>query len=136
VTQIGEVALWIALVLSLWGAGAAFIGGRTRRGELVLSGERSVIGVFLMLVIASGAVIAAFLNNEYRYQYVAGYSNRELSVFYKVSGLWAGQTGSLVFWALLLALFATIAVVQNRKRNREFMPYVVGHPAGGARPSS
>jgi cytochrome c-type biogenesis protein CcmF len=126
VTQIGEVALWIALVLSLWGAGAAFIGGRTRRGELVLSGERSVIGVFLMLVIASGAVIAAFLNNEYRYQYVAGYSNRELSVFYKVSGLWAGQTGSLVFWALLLALFATIAVVQNRTRNREFMPYVAG----------
>jgi cytochrome c-type biogenesis protein CcmF len=126
VTQIGEVALWIALALSLWGAGAAFIGGRTRRGDLVLSGERSILGVFLLLVVASGAVIAAFLNNEYRYQYVAGYSNRELSVFYKISGLWAGQTGSLVFWALLLALFAAITVVQNRTRNREFMPYVAG----------
>jgi cytochrome c-type biogenesis protein CcmF len=126
VTQIGEVALWIALVLSIWGAGAAFIGGRTRRGELVLSAERSILGVFLMLVVASGAVIAAFLNNEYRYQYVAGYSNRDLSVFYKISGLWAGQTGSLVFWALLLALFAAITVVQNRTRNREFMPYVAG----------
>jgi cytochrome c-type biogenesis protein CcmF len=126
VTQIGEVALWIALALSVWGAGAAFIGGRTRRGDLVLSAERSLIGIFALLIVASGALIAAFLNNEYRYQYVAGYSNRELSVFYKVSGLWAGQTGSLVFWALLLALFASIAVVQNRTRNREFMPYVVG----------
>jgi len=126
VTQIGEVALWIALVLSIWGAGAAFIGGRSRRGDLVLSGERSVHGVFAMLIIASGAVIAAFLNNEYRYQYVAGYSNRDLSVFYKISGLWAGQTGSLVFWALLLALFASITIVQNRNRNREFMPYVAG----------
>jgi cytochrome c-type biogenesis protein CcmF len=126
VTQIGEVALWIALVLSIWGAGAAFLGGRSRRGDLVLSAERSVIGVFVMLIVASGAVIAAFLLNEYRYAYVAGYSNRDLSVFYKVSGLWAGQTGSLVFWALLLALFATITVVQNRTRNREFMPYVAG----------
>ncbi|CAN5687950.1 heme lyase CcmF/NrfE family subunit [soil metagenome] len=125
-TQIGEVALWIALVLSIWGAGAAFIGGRSRRGDLVLSGERSVLGVFAMLIVASGAVVAAFLNNEYRYQYVAGYSNRDLSVFYKISGLWAGQTGSLVFWALLLALFASITVVQNRNRNREFMPYVAG----------
>ena len=44
-TQIGEIALWVALVLSVWGAGAAFIGGRTRRGDLVLSAERSVLVV-------------------------------------------------------------------------------------------
>ena len=48
--------------------------------------------------------IAAFLGNEYQYQYVASYSNRELPTYYKISGLWAGQTGSLVFWALLLSL--------------------------------
>jgi cytochrome c-type biogenesis protein CcmF len=126
VTQIGEVALWVALALAVWGAGSAFVGGATRRGDLVLSAERTVIGVFGLLAVASAALITAFLNNEYRYQYVANYSNRELSTFYKVSGLWAGQTGSLVFWGLLLALFASIVVVQNRERNREFMPYVVG----------
>jgi cytochrome c-type biogenesis protein CcmF len=126
VTQIGEIALWVALVLSVWGAGAAFVGGRARRGDLVASAERSVHAVFLLLVVASGAIIAAFLGDQFQYQYVAGYSNRELSVFYKVSGLWAGQTGSLVFWAVLLALFASITVFQNRTRNREFMPYVAG----------
>ncbi|MDP9349316.1 MAG: heme lyase CcmF/NrfE family subunit, partial [Gemmatimonadota bacterium] len=125
-TQIGEVALWVTLLLSLWGAGAAFVGGKTGRGDLVLSGERSVYAVLALLGVASLAIIAAFLGNEYRYQYVAGYSNRELSVFYKITGLWAGQTGSLVFWALLLALFSAITVFQNRDRNREFMPYVVG----------
>ncbi len=125
-TQLGEVALWVALVLSVWGAGAGFVGGRARRGDLVLSAERSVYAVWALLSVASLCVILAFLGNEYRYQYVAGYSNRELSTFYKISGLWAGQTGSLVFWALLLALFASIAVFQNRHRNREFMPYVTG----------
>ncbi|HEX2189624.1 MAG TPA: heme lyase CcmF/NrfE family subunit [Longimicrobiaceae bacterium] len=125
-TQIGEVALWVALLLALWGTAAAFVGGRIGRGDLVLSAERSVYGVLGLLVVASLAIIAAFLGNEYRYQYVAGYSNRELSLFYKVTGLWAGQTGSLVFWALLLALFASLAVFQNRRRNREFMPYVAG----------
>jgi cytochrome c-type biogenesis protein CcmF len=126
VTQIGEVALWVALVLSIWGAGSAVVGGRTRRGELVLSAERAVVAVWALLLVTSGAIIAAFLGNEYRYQYVAGYSNRELSTFYKISGLWAGQTGSLVFWALLLAFFSAIVVWQNRGRNREFMPYVAG----------
>jgi cytochrome c-type biogenesis protein CcmF len=125
-TQIGEIALWVALVLAIWGAGAAFYGGRTKRGDVALSGERAVIAVFALLAVASIAVIAAFLGNEYQYQYIAGYSNRELPTFYKVAGLWAGQTGSLVFWALLLSLFGTLAVVQNRSRNRDFMPYVAG----------
>ncbi|MQA90011.1 MAG: heme lyase CcmF/NrfE family subunit [Gemmatimonas sp.] len=125
-TQIGEIALWVALVLAVWGAGAAFVGGRAKRGDIALSGERAVIVVFALLAIASLAVIAAFLGNEYQYQYVAGYSNRDLPTFYKVAGLWAGQTGSLVFWALLLSLFSSLAVVQNRNRNRELMPYVAG----------
>jgi cytochrome c-type biogenesis protein CcmF len=126
VTQIGEVALWVALAISVWGAGSAFIGGYSRRGDLVLSAERTVVAVFGLILVASLAIIAAFLGNEYRYQYVASYSNIELSRFYKVAGLWAGQTGSLVFWALLLALFSSITIVQNRSRNREFMPYVTG----------
>jgi cytochrome c-type biogenesis protein CcmF len=103
VTQIGEVALWVALAISVWGIGSAFVGGYSRRGDLVLSAERTVLGVFGLLLVASLAIIAAFLGNEYRYQYVAGYSNIQLSTFYKISGLWAGQTGSLVFWALLLS---------------------------------
>jgi cytochrome c-type biogenesis protein CcmF len=126
VTQIGEIALWVALALSIWGAGAAFIGGSRQRGDLILSAERGVYAVFGLLAVASGAVIAAFLRDEFRYQYVAGYSNRELPTYYKISGLWAGQTGSLVFWALLLALFASLAVFQNRNQNRELMPYVAG----------
>ncbi|HEX6041300.1 heme lyase CcmF/NrfE family subunit [Longimicrobium sp.] len=125
-TQIGEVALWVALILSLFGAVLAFAGGRRGRGDWVLSAERSVFAVLGLLVVAAASIIAAFVGNEYGYRYVAGYSNRELSLYYKITGLWAGQTGSLVFWALLLSLFASIVVWQNRRQNREFMPYVAG----------
>ena len=125
-TQIGEVALWLALLVAGWGAALGFYGGRRGRGDLVLSAERSMYAVFGLLLVASLAIIASFLRSEFRYKYVAGYSNRELGLFYKITGLWAGQTGSLVFWALLLALFGSIVVFQNRSRNREFMPYVAG----------
>lgn len=125
-TQIGDVALWVALVVSLFGALLAFAGGRRGRGDWVLSAERSIYAVFGLLIVAAAAIVAAFVRNEYGYRYVAGYSNRELSLYYKITGLWAGQTGSLVFWALLLALFSCIVVFQNRRKNREFMPYVSG----------
>ena len=125
-TVLGEIALWIALPVSLWGALVSFVGGRTGRAQLVRSGERTAYVLTLLLVVTSLGIIAAFLTNSYEYWYVANYSNRELDTYFKVAGLWAGQRGSLVFWTLLLSVFASIAVYQNRRRNREFMPYVSG----------
>ena len=125
-TELGELALWVALPVALWGTVIAFVGGRTGRGDLVLSAERAVYAVFLLIVLASAGIIAAFVGDRFEYWYVANYSNRELATFFKVSGLWAGQRGSLVFWALWLTFFSSLCVWQNRNRNREFMPYVTG----------
>ncbi|MSR21534.1 MAG: heme lyase CcmF/NrfE family subunit [Gemmatimonadetes bacterium] len=123
---LGEFALWISLPVALWGMVLGYTGGRTQRGDLVLSAERSVYAVFLLLALASSGVVAAFLGDRFEYWYVANYSNRELELFYKITGLWAGQRGSLLFWALLLGFFSSLAVFMNRAKNREFMPYVAG----------
>jgi cytochrome c-type biogenesis protein CcmF len=126
VTVLGEFALWIALPVAIWGMFLGFFGGKTQRGDLVLSAERSIYAVTFLLSLASIGIIAAFLGDKYQYWYVASYSNRDLETFYKFAGLWAGQRGSLLFWALLLSIFSSITVFQNRNKNREFMPYVAG----------
>ena len=71
-------------------------------------------------------IVSNFLNDRFEYLYTASYSNRELDTWYKFAGLWSGQRGSLLFWLLFLMLFASIAVWTNRRKNREFMPFVVG----------
>jgi cytochrome c-type biogenesis protein CcmF len=126
VIVLGELSLWIALPVAIWGMAMGMLGGRSQRGDLVLSAERSIYAVTVLLTLASAGVMAAFLGDRFEYWYVASYSNRELETFYKISGLWAGQRGSLLFWALLVGFFASITVFLNRRRNREFMPYVVG----------
>jgi len=125
-TLLGEFALWISLPVAIWGMILGYAGGRTQRGDLVLSAERSIYAVFGLLAIASAGIIAAFLGHRFEYLYVYSYSNINLELFYKITGLWAGQRGSLLFWALLLSFFASLCVLQNRSKNREFMPYVVG----------
>ena len=125
-TILGEFALWTALPVAVWGMALGFMGGRTQRGDLVLSAERGIYAVFFLLILASLGVGAAFLGDKFEYWYVYAYSNRELELFYKVTGLWAGQRGSLLFWALILAFFSSVCVFQNRDKNREFMPYVAG----------
>ena len=123
---LGELALWIALPVALLGAVLGFVAGRRQRGDLQLGAERSVYAVFGLTVLASAGIISNFLNDRFEYLYTASYSNRELLTWYKVAGLWSGQRGSLLFWLLFLMLFASICVWTNRRKNREFMPYVVG----------
>ncbi len=125
-TLLGEFALWISLPVAAWGMVLGYAGGRSLRGDLVLSAERSIYAVFGLHIVASLGVSAAFLGDKFEYWYIASYSNRDLELFYKVTGLWAGQRGSLLFWALLVGLFASICVFTNRNKNREFMPYVAG----------
>ncbi|HKK93022.1 MAG TPA: heme lyase CcmF/NrfE family subunit [Longimicrobiales bacterium] len=123
---IGELALWVSLPVAIWGASLAFIGGRQNRGDLVLSAERTVYAALALITLASLGIVDTFLNDRFEYTYVASYSSLDLPTFYKVSGLWAGQTGSLLFWLLLMCGFSALAVWSNRTKNREFMPYVVG----------
>ena len=123
---LGELALWVALPVAIWGMVLGFLGGRQRRGDMVLSAERSVYSVLFLIVVAALGIIDNFLNDRFEYRYVFGYSSVDLPTYFKVAGLWAGQRGSLLFWLLLLLVFSTICVWQNRDRNREFMPYVVG----------
>ena len=123
---LGELALWIALPVALLGAILGFVAGRKQRGDLQLGAERSVIAVFGLTILAAAGIISNFLNDRFEYTYTYSYSNRELATWYKFAGLWSGQRGSLLFWLLFLMLFASIAVWTNRRKNREFMPYVVG----------
>ena len=123
---LGEFALWIALPVAVWGMVLGFLGGRNHRGDLVLSAERSVYATFGLTILASLGVIDTFVRDRFDYWYVANYSSRDLDIFYKISGLWAGQRGSLLFWLLLLCMFSVLCVWSNRRKNREFMPNVIG----------
>ena len=126
IPALGEVALWIALPISIWGCVLAFLGGRWSRGDLVLSGERSTFAVTALLSIAALGVVVAFMGDQFQYWYVYNYSSTNLHPYYKFSGLWAGQRGSLLFWGLNLSLFSSLALWMNRSRNRDLMPYVNG----------
>ncbi|UCC27101.1 MAG: heme lyase CcmF/NrfE family subunit [Gemmatimonadales bacterium] len=123
---LGELALWVALPVTAWGMALGYLGGRQERGDLVLSAERTVYATFILILLASLGIVDNFLNDRFEYWYTANYSSRNLFVFYKVAGLWAGQRGSLLFWLLLLSFFSALAVWSNQRKNREFMPYVVG----------
>ena len=123
--EIGEYALLVALFVSIYALIVPLIGVKTGSGQLVRSGEAAIISVFALHSLASLALMAALYGNDYSLDYVYSYTNRELGAIYKLTAFWAGQKGSLLFWAWMLGLFTAIVIFQNRNVNRGLMPYVV-----------
>jgi cytochrome c-type biogenesis protein CcmF len=124
--DLGTIALWIALLIGIWGSVAAFAGGARGRVDLAASAERAVFVQWGLLAVASAALIHALVTHDFSVEYVAAYTSRNLPLYYTLSAFYAGQKGSLLFWAIVVATFGAAALLANRGKYRELMPYVAG----------
>jgi cytochrome c-type biogenesis protein CcmF len=125
-TDLGNIALWIAFLIGCWGSVVAFAGGKSRRPELVRSAERAVYVMWGLLFVASVGLMRALLTHDFNIEYVAAYTSRNLPVYYTWSAFYAGQKGSLLLWAIVVATFGSVALLVNHGKYRELMPYVAG----------
>ncbi len=123
---VGELSLWIALLMAIWCATISFAGGVSRRHELVLSGERAAYAAAAFTVLASIGLWTALLTRDFSLTYVASQISANMPNIYVFTAFWSGQAGSMLFWALILALYIALAVWTNRRSNRELMPFVTG----------
>ena len=123
---IGELSLWVALLMATWAATVSFAGGALKRRDLTVSGERAIYATLIMVVLASAGLWTALFTHDFSIKYVASFSSANLPKVYTFTAFWAGQAGSMLFWCLILAIYSSIAVFNNRARNRELMPYVSG----------
>lgn len=96
-------ALIGAFVASCFSLALYFASGSARTATARERRARQARGLFavefILLLAASAALLSAFLRHDFRLAYVANYSSRGLSVFYLISGFWAGQEGTFLLWA-------------------------------------
>ena len=102
-----HIALLAALLCALAGAavGAAQLWqGKTSDLRWL---ERAQALVSLCLVGASCVLMYALVTSDFTLEYVADYTERALPLFYRTTAFWAGQAGSLLFWALMVSVCGT-----------------------------
>ena len=122
----GNLALTLAFSVALYAILALLLGWRTRRREIVKSGEYAVYASFFLVTISTTALFYLFATSNFNVEYVAQYSNRDLPMYYKIAALWGGQKGSLLFWTWILSIFAAIVTFQNRHRRSDLITVAEG----------
>ena len=130
--DLGKLALAIALLLAIYSIAANIYGARRNAPDFVVSARHAIWAMCAMVTIAVVTLWAGLMRSDFSLEYVAGYSSTTLPTVYKITSLWGGQQGSLLFWTWLLSIFTSIAAFQNRRRNPEIAPYALAVMAGVA----
>jgi len=119
----GSVSLLLALgltvytllagTLSLWAIanGRALAVAPERIRE---TARRAGIASFIAVTCAAFALIWAFATNDFSVDYVLHHSSIALPWYWKFSSIWAGQEGSLLLWAWLLAGYGFVLRIRHK----------------------
>ena len=126
ISNIGYFALVLAFIAALYGAGAAAYGSLRRRPTFVESGRHAMLLTWPLVTVAAASIITLLVTEHFEVGYVAQVTSRAMPTYLRVTALWGGQPGSLVFWSWLMSAFATAASLRRWERDRELLPWSVG----------
>jgi len=123
--EFGFGILVFTFVLALYAAGAAVYGYFRKSLRWVESSRRAMQLTFPLITLAAGTLIYLLCSGHYELQYVYSVTSNEMPLYLKVTALWGGQAGSLLFWSWLLSAFASAVTLRKWDRDREFLPWVM-----------
>lgn len=114
IPELGHFALILAGCLALAQIVLPLYGLYTSK-EIYLKIARPLsLGVGLFLSLSFLSLLYAVINNDFSVAYISQHSNSSLPYFYKISALWAGHEGSLLFWLMVLGAWMVVASLSSR----------------------
>ncbi len=125
IANLGYGALVITLLVAIYGVIAAFYGARKNSHAWVDSARNAMLLTFPLLTLSALSIIILLVNGNYEVEFVASVTSNSMPTYLKVTALWGGQAGSLVFWTWLMSAFASAVTLRKWDRDREFLPWVI-----------
>src|SRR5512145_148014 len=125
IANFGYAALVLAFLVSLYGIFAAIYGVVKQRTRWVDSARNAMLLTWPLLTLSALSIILLLVKGHYEVAYVSDVTSSTMPLYLRVTALWGGQAGSLIFWSWLMAAFASAVTLRKWDRDREFLPWVI-----------
>jgi len=125
IPNLGYGSLVITLIVSIYAIVSAVIGERKNLYKYVESARLALLLTFPLLTLTVISIVVLLINQNYEVQYVYNVTSSTMPLYLKVTALWGGQSGSLVFWAWLMAAFGTAVTLRKWDRDLDLLPWVI-----------
>ena len=111
IPEVGHFALIIALCLAVLLVALPAWGVWRGNGVFMALAPGLAVGQFVFVAISFACLSTAFLQDDFSVALVASHSNSLLPPMYKFSAVWGNHEGSLLLWALILAMWTSAVAV-------------------------
>ena len=124
--DLGAICLWIALALASYAAIGSMVGKLRGSAALIESSRSAVYLTVLVLLVATLSLVVSFINRDFEIAYVAQHSDLAMPHRFTWVAFYAGNEGSLLYIAFVLAAMSAIAVWLAPAKVRDTLPYTTG----------
>jgi cytochrome c-type biogenesis protein CcmF len=128
--EFGVILLLLALASAIYAIIAALVGARRNHPALIASARNAALVTWPLLTATVLLLIGFMAGNNFNIEYVWQVIDRAMPIYLKITALWGGQAGSLLFWSWLMSTFTAGAMLRNWHRERPLMPYVIAFTMG------
>ena len=125
ISAFGYLTLALAFLLAIYGLLMVVWGLVKRAQPQIESARLALILIFPLITISLIAMLYLLAEDRFDIAYVQSVSSSALPLYLKLTALWGGQSGSLLFWSWLLAGFSMTISVRNWKKDRGLLPYAL-----------
>jgi cytochrome c-type biogenesis protein CcmF len=104
----------------------SFWAGRQDNAVLIQVGRRAFYGATASTVLAGVLLEIGLLTHDFSLAYVAEHTDRATPTALVAAGFYGGQEGSLLYWALILAVLGSASLVASAALGRRLAAYAAG----------
>ena len=115
IPELGQFALVLALVLACAQTIIPLMGVAVRNAAWMDIGARAAKAQFFFVALSYTCLTWSFIRHDFSVAYVAGNSNSQLPLIYRISGVWGAHEGSILLWILVLCAWTYAVAVFNRQ---------------------
>jgi cytochrome c-type biogenesis protein CcmF len=129
--NLGSALLGLAFLAAL-AAGALALLGRNGDERLLRFSRRTVYAFCGLLTACVVIIEIAFAGDDFSFNIVQQHSSIETPAGYKLAAMWSSQEGSLLLWAFVLSIAASVALYATRNKLRDLVPWATAVMMGVA----
>ena len=124
--ELGQVALILALLAACMQALLPMLGAQRGVAALMAVGRPAAYLQLALVGLAFAILTHGFITQDFSQRYVAENSNSLLPMIYRYTAVWGAHEGSLLLWALILALWTAAVARYSRALPMPVVARVLG----------